>query len=75
MYKEGMNNSEYNANIINKQTTIDNISSLRDNIIKKDYSIYNTETSAMYTQQWNFFIILSIVTLSILAVTLKYVIS
>ena len=42
MYKEGMTTSEYNAHIVDKQSVINNISSVRDNIIKKDYAVYNT---------------------------------
>ena len=79
IYKEGFTADEikaaavYNANVDKKNAVTGNISELISNLNKKDYSIYVSETSAMATQQWNLFIILSIVTLGVLLFTLRYV--
>ncbi len=75
MYKEGYTADQYNKDVANKNEVNAKISNLTSNLSKKDYSIYNTETSAMSTQQWNLFIILGIITLIVLLFTLKYMMS
>lgn len=75
IYKEGMDNVKYNEDVNNKNNIITQISDLRSNINKKDYSLYNTETTAMATQQWNLFIIIGILTLVVILFTIKYTIT
>ena len=75
MYKEGYTTDQYNKEVDNKNNVNSKIQELRINLSKKDYSIYNSETSAMATQQWNLFVILGIITLIILLFTLKYMFS
>jgi len=75
MYKEGYTAEQYNKDVDDKNNINSKIQELRYNLSKKDYSIYNMETNAMATQQWNLFIILGIITLIILLFTLKYMFS
>jgi hypothetical protein len=76
MYKEGMlSNAEYNKLVNDKNTMTNKISYLTSNLNEKDYSIYNSETAAMATQQNNLFIITAIVAAIVVLFTLKYMIS
>ena len=75
MYKEGYTADQYNTDVANKNEVNAKITNLTTQLNKKDYSIYNSETSAMATQQWNLFIILGIITLIVLLFTLKYMMS
>jgi hypothetical protein len=75
IYKEGMNNADYNAQVDQKNEITGKITGIVGNLQNKDYSLYNTETAAMKVQQWNLFIIISILTLVVLLFTIKYVIS
>ena len=76
MYKEGMlSNDEYNKLVNDKNIMTNKISDLTSNLNEKDYSIYNSETAAMATQQNNMFIIIAIVAAVILLFTLKYMLS
>ena len=75
MYKEGMDNAHYNAEVDQKNAVTDKITDLVTKINNKDYSIYNTETAAMAKQQFNLFIIIGILALVVFLFTIKYVIS
>lgn len=75
MYKEGMDNALYNAEVHQKNKVTSDIEDLVTKINNKDYSIYVTETSAMARQQWNLFIIIGIIALVVFLFTIKYVIS